>query len=242
MPPGTILVTGGARGIGRAIVSTLVASGEQVAFTYRSSGEEAAALERELDGRGRAYPLDLTAARGMDELVPRVEEELGPLDGLVNNAATRIDRLLALTSSSDWDEVIETNLGGVFRSCRAVIRGMTHRRRGAIVNVSSLSAMHGVAGLAAYGASKAGIIGLTRALAREVGKRGVRVNAVVPGFVATDSNRSLSTDRVAALRSAECLPGGVEAGCVAEAVCFLLSERARSITGQCLVVDAGVTA
>lgn len=242
MPPGTILVTGGSRGIGRAVVSTLVTSGRRVAFTYRSDADGAAAVERSAEGAARAYPLDLADPRAVDSLVPRVEDELGPLEGLVNNAGTRVDRLLALTSSDDWNEVIETNLGGVFRACRAVVRGMTHRRKGAIVNVSSLSALHGVAGLAAYGASKAGIIGLTRSLAREVGKRGVRVNTVIPGFVATESNRELPADKVAALRSAECLPAGVDVDCVAETICFLLSEKARSITGQCLVVDAGVSA
>ena len=147
-----------------------------------------------------------------------VEEALGPVEGLVNNAGLRRESLLALTSDADWDAVLDANLGGLFRCCRAVLRGMMVRRRGAIVNVSSLSALHGVAGQAAYAASKAGILGLTRSLAREVGKRGVRVNAVVPGFVPTDLTAGLPEAAVAALRAGECLPGGVQAADVAEAV------------------------
>jgi 3-oxoacyl-[acyl-carrier protein] reductase len=119
---------------------------------------------------------------------------------------------------------------------------MMVRRRGSIVNVSSLSALHGVAGQAAYAASKAGLLGMTRSLAREVGKRGVRVNAVVPGFVPTDLTAGLPDDAVKRLRAGECLPGGVGAGSVADAVVFLLSDRASAITGQTLVVDAGASA
>jgi 3-oxoacyl-[acyl-carrier protein] reductase len=155
---------------------------------------------------------------------------------------SRRESLLALTSDEDWDAVLDVNLGGLFRCCRAVLRGMMVRRRGAIVNVSSLSALHGVAGQAAYAASKAGILGLTRSLAREVGKRGVRVNAVVPGFVPTDLTAGLPEAAVQALRAGECLPGGVSAAGVAGAVLFLLSDAASSITGQTLVVDAGASA
>ncbi|HEX6862047.1 MAG TPA: SDR family oxidoreductase, partial [Thermoanaerobaculia bacterium] len=162
--------------------------------------------------------------------------------GLVNNAGIRRESLLALTSDEDWDAVIDVNLGGLFRCCRAVLRGMMVRRRGAIVNVSSLSALHGVAGQAAYAASKAGILGLTRSLAREVGKRGVRVNAVVPGFVPTDLTAGLPEAAVQMLRAGECLPGGVSAAGVAGAVLFLLSDGASAITGQTLVVDAGASA
>src|SRR6185436_17601185 len=134
------------------------------------------------------------------------------------------------------------NLGGVFRLCRAAVPRMLHRRRGSIVNVSSMTAVHGLAGQAAYGAAKAGILGLTRSLAREVGSRGVRVNAVIPGFVPTDMVADVPPERVKALRAAEALPAGVTAASVAEAVAFLLSERAASITGQTLVIDAGMMA
>ena len=171
-----------------------------------------------------------------------MEAALGPLEGLVNNAGLRRESLLALTSDEDWDEVVDANLGGLFRCCRAALRGLMVRRRGSIVNVSSLSALHGVAGQGAYAAAKAGILGLTRSLAREVGKRGVRVNAVVPGFVATDLTAGLPAAAVAQLRAGECLAGGVRPEDVAQTVQFLLSDRAAGITGQAVVVDAGASA
>jgi len=240
---GAVLVTGGSRGIGRAIVEALVAEGSQpVAFTWSASEEAARAIEETSAGRARAFRLDLAERGGPDDVVAEVEEALGPVEGLVNNAGVRRESLLALTSDEDWDVVLDVNLGGAFRCCRAVLRGMMVRRRGSIVNVSSLSALHGVAGQAAYAAAKAGILGLTRSLAREVGKRGVRVNAVLPGFVPTDLTAGLPETAVQALRIGECLPGGVGAGAVADAVLFLLSERSSAITGQSLVVDAGVSA
>lgn len=241
-----VLVTGGSRGIGRAIVEALIAEvgdGERrVAFTWASDEAAARAVEEASGGRARAFQLDLRDRSRPDDLVAEVEEALGPVEGLVNNAGIRRESLLALTSDEDWDAVLETNLGGVFRCCRAVLRGMMVRRRGSIVNVSSLSALHGLAGQAAYAASKAGILGLTRSLAREAGRRGVRVNAVVPGFVETGLTAGLPPDSIALLRAGECLPGGVSAGSVGDAVAFLLSARAAAITGQSLVVDAGASA
>lgn len=240
---GAVLVTGGSRGIGRAVVEALVAgTSDPVAFTWSSSQEEARGIEEASGGRARAFRLDLGDRSRPDDLVSEVEEALGPVEGLVNNAGIRRESLLALTSDEDWDAVLDLNLGGLFRCCRAVLRGMMVRRRGAIVNVSSLSALHGVAGQAAYAASKAGILGLTRSLAREVGKRGVRVNAVVPGFVPTDLTAGLPDAAVQVLRAGECLPGGVSAAGVAGAVLFLLSDAASAITGQTLVVDAGASA
>ena len=240
---GTVLVTGGSRGIGRAVVEALLAgTGETVAFTWSSREAPAREIEEASGGRARAFHLDLSDRSRPDDLVSAVEEALGPVSALVNNAGVRRESLLALTPDADWDAVVDTNLGGLFRCCRAVLRGMMTRRRGAIVNVSSLSALHGVAGQAAYAASKAGILGLTRSLAREVGKRNVRVNAVVPGYVATDLTAGLPEAAVASLRAGECLPGGVSVGMVAEAVLFLLSDRASGITGQTLVVDAGASA
>lgn len=240
---GTVLVTGGSRGIGRAVVEALLSgTADPVAFTWSSNEAAAREVEKAAGGRARAFHLDLLDRGRPDDLLSEVEEALGPVLGLVNNAGVRRESLLAMTPDSDWDAVLDTNLGGLFRCCRAVLKGMMTRRRGAIVNVSSLSALHGVAGQAAYAASKAGILGLTRSLAREVGKRNVRVNAVVPGYVATDLTAGLPEAAAAALRAGECLPGGVSAAMVAEAVLFLLSERASGITGQTLVVDAGASA
>jgi 3-oxoacyl-[acyl-carrier protein] reductase len=238
---GPVLVTGGSRGLGRAIVAALAAEpGARVAFTFSAS--EAAAREVEAATGARAFPFELRDRTRADDLVAEVEAALGPLDGLVNNAGLRRESLLALTSDADWDAVVDANLGGLFRCCRAVLRGLMVRRRGAIVNVSSLSALHGVAGQGAYAAAKAGILGLTRSLAREAGRRGVRVNAVVPGFVATDLTAGLPAAAVAQLRAGECLARGVQPEDVARAVAFLLSDRAAGITGQSLVVDAGASA
>ena len=171
-----------------------------------------------------------------------IEKSVGPLDGLVNNGGIRRESILAMTPDRDWEEVLDVNAGGAFRCCRAVLPGMIRRRRGAIVNVSSLAAVEGVAGQTAYAASKAALLGLTRALAREVGPRGIRVNAVLPGFVATDMTASLPEDVVRVLRSHECLPTGISAADVAQAVTFLLSDRAAAITGQSILVDAGTSA
>lgn len=238
---GAVLVTGGSRGLGRAVVEALAAEPEaRVAFTWNADEEAARAVADATGARG--FQLDLRDRRRPDDLVAEVEEALGPIEGLVNNAGLRRESLLALTSDADWDAVLDANLGGLFRCCRAVLRGMMVRRRGAIVNVSSLSALHGVPGQGAYAASKAGILGLTRSLAREAGRRGVRVNAVVPGLVATDLTAGLSEAAVAALRAGECLARGVRPEDVAQAVLFLLSERAAAITGQMLVVDAGASA
>jgi len=204
-----------------------------VLFTWNTDRDGAEAL-----GIGRHFQLDLRDRARPGDLVRELEAE-GPIDALVCSAGLRRDGLLAMTSDSDWEQVVDTDLGGVFRCCRAVLPGMLRRRSGAIVNLSSLTALHGVAGQTVYGAAKAGIIGLTRSLAREVGKRNIRVNAVVPGYVATDFTADLPEEAVRALRAQECLPEGVQVASVAATVAFLLSAGASSITGQVVVVDAG---
>ena len=234
------LVTGGGRGIGRAIVEALVADGWAVAFTW-ASDEAAARAVAEQTG-GRAFRLDLRDRARPAALVAEVEKELGPVAGLVNNAAVRREGILAMTSDTDWDDVVDVNLGGAFRCCRAVLPGMVYRRRGAIVNISSRSAEAGLPGQTAYAASKAGLMGLTRSLAREVGRKGVRVNVVVPGFVATELTAELPAAAVAKLRDTECLPAGTATRDVAQMVAFLLSDRAAAITGQALAVDSGASA
>lgn len=242
-PPRRVaLVTGGSRGIGRAVASTLADQGWTVAFTWREREEEARRVAEELGDRGRPFRFDLRDRARAGDLVREVEEQVGPIEGLVNNAGVRRDGLLATLADDAWDDLIDANLGGVFRCCRAAVPRMLHRRRGSIVNVSSMTAVHGLGGQAAYGAAKAGILGLTRSLAREVGSRGVRVNAVIPGFVPTEMVADIPPDRVKALRSAEALPAGVTTGGVAGAIAFLLSDAAASITGQTLVVDAGLLA
>ena len=236
------LVTGGSRGIGRAIVRALAGEGWTVAFTWREREEEARRLAGELGDAARPFRLELRDRGRPGTLVVEVEEQIGPIAALVNNAGVRRDGLLAALPDDAWDEMLDANLGGVFRCCRAVIPLMLRRRAGSIVNVSSVTAVHGLAGQTAYGAAKAGLLGLTRCLAREVGSRGIRVNAVIPGFVPTDMVADVPPESARALRSAEVLPGGVTAASVADAVAFLLSDRAASITGQTLVIDAGLTA
>lgn len=236
------LVTGGSRGIGRAAVEAMLTEGWTVAFTYRSDETSAHEIERASAGRARGFVLDLRDRERPGHLVTEIEQSIGPLEALVNNAGLRRESLLAMTPDRDWDEVMDVNLDGAFRCCRAVLPLMMHRRRGSIVNISSLSAVSGVAGQTAYAASKAALLGMTRALAREVGRRGVRVNAVLPGFVPTDMTASLPEDVVRALRSHECLSRGTSAGDVANLVAFLISDRAAAITGQALIVDSGTSA
>jgi 3-oxoacyl-[acyl-carrier protein] reductase len=238
--PRIALVTGGGRGIGRAIVHALAADGWAVALTW--SSDEGSARQVAEETGARAFRLDLRDRARPAALVAEIEKELGPVSGLVNNAAVRREGILAMTSDADWDEVLEVNLGGPFRCCRAVLPGMVYRRRGSIVNISSRSAVAGLPGQSAYAASKAGLLGLTHSLAREVGRKGVRVNVVVPGFVATELTAALPAPAVAKLRDTECLPAGTGPGDVAQAVTFLLSDRAAAITGQAINVDAGASA
>jgi 3-oxoacyl-[acyl-carrier protein] reductase len=242
MSGGVVLVTGGSRGIGRAVVRALAAEGRRVAFTYRDGEAGAMALQAECGGLAKAWQFDLCDRPRPGLVVPEIEDALGAIDGLVNNAAIRRDLLLAATPDADWDVVIDANLGGAFRCCRAVLPKMISRRGGSIVNVSSLTAVRGVAGQAAYGATKAGLIGMTKSLARELGRRNIRVNAVVPGLVMTEMIADTPPERLKELRAIEALPSGTTPEDVAAMIVFLLSERAAAITGQAFLVDAGSTA
>lgn len=236
------LVTGGSRGIGRAIVDAVVDQGWIVAFTYHSDELSARAIVEGSGGKAHAFALDLSNRNGPGKLVPEIESSIGPIDALINNAGRRAQNLLAMTNDREWDDTLDVNLNGAFRCCRAVLPQMMSRRRGSIVNVSSLAAVAGVSGQTAYAASKAALLGMTRSLAREVGRRNVRVNAVLPGFVPTDMTSSLPEAIVKGLRSHECLARGTTAADVANLVAFLISDRSASITGQAIVIDAGTTA
>jgi 3-oxoacyl-[acyl-carrier protein] reductase len=231
-------VTGATRGIGAAIARELASAGARVAVNYRASAEAAEQLVGEIGGI--ALGGDVADPEQARELVEQAEESLGDLDILVNNAGITRDTLVARMSDEDWGAVLATNLGGTFYTCRAVARKMLRRRSGAIVNLTSVVGLHGNLGQANYAASKAGIIGLTKALAKELGTRGVRVNAIAPGYVTTDITTALPEEiRETILRSTALGRLG-EPEDVARAVRFLCSDEASFVTGEVLLVDGGL--
>lgn len=230
----TALVTGASRGIGRAIASELAAAGASVVIGYRSGHDEAEALAAELGAR--AVQADVSSA----EEAARLVAEAGDIDILVNNAGLTRDGLLARMSDDDWHTVIETNLSSVFYTCRAVCRPMMKKRAGSIVNVSSIVGVHGNWGQTNYAASKAGIIGFTKSLARELGSRNVRANVVAPGYVKTQLTDVLPEEATAAMLQATPLGRLGEPEDVAGAVRFLCSDEASFITGEVILVDGGL--
>jgi len=230
----TALVTGASRGIGRAIAAELAGAGAKVVIGYRSGKDEAEALAAELGGR--AVQADVSNAEDAARLV----EEAGDLDILVNNAGLTRDGLLARMPDDDWRTVIDTNLSSVFYTCRAVTRPMMKKRAGAIVNVSSIVGVHGNWGQTNYAASKAGIIGFTKSLARELGSRGVRANVVAPGYVKTRLTDVLPEEATGAMLQNTPLGRLGEPEDIAGAVRFLCSDEASFITGEVLLVDGGL--
>jgi 3-oxoacyl-[acyl-carrier protein] reductase len=230
----TALVTGGSRGIGAAIVRELAGAGAVVVLGYRAGVEEAAALAGEVDAR--AVQADVASPADAARLV----EEAGDVDILVNNAGVTRDGLLARMPDDDWREVIETNLSSVFYTCRAVARPMMKKRAGSIVNVSSIVGVHGNFGQTNYAASKAGIIGFTKSLARELGSRGVRANVVAPGYVRTRLTEVLPEEARDLMLKNTPLGRFGEPEDVARAVRFLCSDESSFITGEVLLVDGGL--
>jgi 3-oxoacyl-[acyl-carrier protein] reductase len=228
------LVTGASRGIGRAIAQELARAGASVVVGYRSGKDEAEALAAEIGGR--AIQADVSSAEDAKRLV----EEAGDIDVLVNNAGLTRDGLLARMSDDDWRTVIDTNLGSVFYTCRAVTRPMMKKRSGSIVNISSVVGVHGNFGQANYAASKAGIIGFTKSLARELGSRGVRANVVAPGYVKTALTDVLPEEATQAMIQNTPLGRVAEPEEIAGAVRFLASDQASFITGEVLLVDGGL--
>ena len=230
----TALVTGGSRGIGKAIALELGRAGALVVVGYRGGREEAEAVAEEVGGR--ALQADVADPESARTLV----DQAGELDILVNNAGITRDGLLARMPDADWRAVIETNLSSMFYTCRAVTRPMMKRRSGAIVNISSIVGVHGNPGQTNYAAAKAGIIGFTKSLARELGSRGVRANVVAPGYIATQLTDVLPEEARTAMLVATPLGRLGDPGDVASAVRFLCSDEASFITGEVLLVDGGM--
>ena len=230
----TALVTGASRGIGKAIAVELAAAGANVVVGYNSGRDDAEAVAEQIGGR--AVQADVSAPDEARALV----EEAGDLDVLVNNAGLTRDGVLARMTDEDWQAVIDTNLASVFYTCRAASRGMMRKRNGAIVNLSSIVGVHGNWGQTNYAASKAGIIGFTKSLARELGSRNVRANVVAPGYVTTRLTDVLPEEATRTMLANTPLGRLGDPEDVAHAVRFLCSDEAAYITGEVVLVDGGL--
>jgi 3-oxoacyl-[acyl-carrier protein] reductase len=237
------LVTGGSRGIGAAVCAELGAAGADVVVNYASSADAAEAVcagIRDDGGSATAAAGDISTPEGAAALVSQVESEVGPIAILVCNAGITRDNLIMKLSDDDWRAVVDTNLGGAFFTCRAVARPMLKRRAGAIVTMSSVVGVHGNAGQTNYAASKAGLIGLTKALAKELGGRGIRVNAIAPGYISTELTDALPEAAREAILGQTPLGRLGDPADVARAVRFLVSDAAAFVTGDVLAVDGGL--
>jgi 3-oxoacyl-[acyl-carrier protein] reductase len=237
------LVTGGSRGIGRAIVTRLATQGADVAFTYRGNAAAAAETTATVEGLGRralAIQGDARAPETADSVVKAVLEAFGKVDILVNNAGVTRDDLIMRMTEEAWREVLETNLSGAFWMLKAVTRPMLKARGGRIVNITSVSGQAGQMGQANYSSAKAGLIGLTKASARELASRGITVNAVAPGFVLTELTQDLPPALMEQINERTPLGRFGTTEEIANAVAFLASDEAGYITGQVLAVDGGL--
>lgn len=234
------LVTGGSRGIGQAIAQALAEGGAKVAVAARDEARAKATAES-LPGEGhRGYAVDVADSASVDVLVKAVEEELGSLDILVNNAGVTRDNILMRLKDEDWDAVLDTNLKGAFNTIRAATRGMMKRRDGRIINITSVVGITGNKGQSNYAASKAGLVGLTKSVARELASRGILVNALAPGYIETDMTASLPEAAREALLGQIGLGRLGQPEDIAGVVRFLAGPAAAYITGQVLVVDGGM--
>jgi 3-oxoacyl-[acyl-carrier protein] reductase len=238
-----VLLTGGSRGIGRACVLAFAKAGAKVVFSY--AGNETAAKETmdlagKAGGKTKAIRFDVADSKACAEAVESVVKEFGRLDVLVNNAGVAVDGLVMRVKDEDWDRQLDTNLKGAFALIRAASRPMMKQRSGSIVNLTSVVGEMGNGGQAAYAASKAGLIGLTKSIARELSSRGIRCNAVSPGFIGTDMTSHLPEETRAKMMEAIPLGRLGSAEDVANAVVFLASDAAAYVTGEVLKVNGGM--
>ncbi len=235
----TAFVTGGTRGIGLAIARALHGAGAKVAITGRDAGR-ARAVAPEIGERAAGFGCDVAVAAQVEAAITAAERELGPIDLLVNNAGLTRDNLLLRLGEADWDAVLDANLKGAFHTTRAVIKGMMKRRSGRIINITSIVGLTGNKGQANYAASKAGLIGFTKSVAKEYASRGILANCIAPGFIETDMTGALPDEARATLLEDIALGRLGRPEDVAGAVLFLASDLAGYITGQVLVVDGGM--
>ncbi|GIX25020.1 MAG: beta-ketoacyl-ACP reductase [Caldimonas sp.] len=234
------LVTGASRGIGAAIADTLAARGATVVGTATSEAGAAAIGERLRAHGGQGRVLDVTDGAAIEALVEAISRELGATSILVNNAGITRDTLLMRMKDEDWQAILDTNLSSVFRTSKAVMRGMMKARKGRIINIASVIGVTGNAGQANYAAAKAGIIGFSKSMAREIGSRGITVNVVAPGFIETDMTRDLPEEAKAKMLADIALGRLGRPQDIAEAVAFLASPAAAYITGETLHVNGGM--
>ncbi len=239
----TALVTGGSRGIGKAIALALAEEGANVAFTFKSATDAAERVKSEIEAKGRkalAIQSDAKDINGAQQVVDQVVKAFQSVDVLVNNAGITRDTLLMRMSEQDWDEVLDTNLKSAFNFSKAVCRTMMSQRAGKIINISSITGIIGNPGQVNYSSAKAGMIGMTKSLAKELASRNIQVNAIAPGFVDTDMTEKLTPQQREALLNMIPMKRTAKPEEIAQVVVFLASPASSYMTGQVLCVDGGI--